>query len=87
VVRGNQADGRLPAARDGLRRRHLLLRKKRAPARFFSCLAILREAFESSPLLQAAPRITLWTSLKSARLKLWCEETRRMVGFPKRAMT
>jgi acyl-lipid omega-6 desaturase (Delta-12 desaturase) len=44
----------------------------------------LREAFESSPLLQAAPRITLWTSLKSARLKLWCEETRRMVGFPKR---
>ncbi|WP_457098043.1 fatty acid desaturase [Lysobacter sp. P5_B9] len=41
----------------------------------------LREAFESSPLLQAAPRITLWTSLKSARLKLWCEETRRMVGF------
>jgi omega-6 fatty acid desaturase (delta-12 desaturase) len=44
----------------------------------------LREAYESSPLLQAAPRITLWTSLKSARLKLWCEETRRMVGFPKR---
>lgn len=45
----------------------------------------LREAFESSPLLQAAPRITLWTSLKSARLKLWCEDTRRMVGFPKHA--
>ena len=44
----------------------------------------LREAFESSPLLQAAPRLTLWTSLKSARLKLWDEETRRMVGFPKR---
>ena len=35
----------------------------------------LREAFESSPLLQAAPRLTLWTSLKSARLKLWDEET------------
>ena len=41
----------------------------------------LREAFESSPLLQDAPRITLWTSLKSARLKLWCEDTRQMVGF------
>ena len=44
----------------------------------------LRECFESNPLLQAAPRITLWTSLRSARLKLWCEETQRMVGFPKR---
>ena len=44
----------------------------------------LREAFESSPLLQIAPRLTIWTSLKSARLKLWDEELRRMVGFPKR---
>ena len=44
----------------------------------------LRECFESTPLLEAAPRITLWTSLRSARLKLWCEETQRMVGFPKR---
>lgn len=43
----------------------------------------LREAFESSPLLQAAPRLTIWASLKSARLKLWCEDTKRMVGFPK----
>ena len=46
----------------------------------------LREAFESSPLLQAAPRLTLWTSLKCARMKLWCEQTQRMVGFPKRAL-
>jgi omega-6 fatty acid desaturase (delta-12 desaturase) len=45
----------------------------------------LRAAFESHPLLQAAPRLTLWTSLKSARLKLWDEELQRMVGFPKRA--
>ncbi|HMB56199.1 MAG TPA: fatty acid desaturase [Arenimonas sp.] len=45
----------------------------------------LREAFESSPLLQAAPRLTLWTSLQCARLKLWDEELQRMVGFPKRA--
>ena len=45
----------------------------------------LREAFESSPLLQTAPRLTIWSSLKSAGLKLWDEEQKRMVGFPKRA--
>jgi len=45
----------------------------------------LREAFESSPLLQAAQKLTLWSSLKCARLKLWDEELQRMVGFPKRA--
>ena len=44
----------------------------------------LREAFESSPLLQLSPRLTLWTSLKCAQLKLWDEDLRRMVGFPKR---
>lgn len=44
----------------------------------------LREAFESSPLLQAAPRLTLWSSLKCLRLKLWDEDLQRMVGFPKR---
>jgi len=42
----------------------------------------LREAFESSPLLQDAPRLTIWSSLKCARLKLWDEEQKRMVGFP-----
>ena len=41
----------------------------------------LREAFESSELLRSAPRLTLWTSLKSARLKLWDEQSKRMVGF------
>ena len=41
----------------------------------------LREAFESSTLLQSAPRLTLWTSLKSIRLKLWDEQSQRMVGF------
>lgn len=45
----------------------------------------LREAFESHPLLQAAQKLTLWSSLKCARLKLWDEELQRMVGFPKRA--
>jgi omega-6 fatty acid desaturase (delta-12 desaturase) len=44
----------------------------------------LREAFESNPLLQAAQKLTLWSSFKCARLKLWDEELHRMVGFPKR---
>ena len=44
----------------------------------------LRECFESSPRLQAAPRLTLWSSLRCARLKLWDEDTRRKVGFPVR---
>jgi acyl-lipid omega-6 desaturase (Delta-12 desaturase) len=47
----------------------------------------LREAFESDPKLQAAPKLTLWSSLKCARLKLWDEELQRMVGFPKRLRT
>jgi omega-6 fatty acid desaturase (delta-12 desaturase) len=41
----------------------------------------LRECFESNPLLQDAPRLTMWSSLKCASLKLWDEETQRMVGF------
>jgi acyl-lipid omega-6 desaturase (Delta-12 desaturase) len=45
----------------------------------------LHEAFKSDPLLQKAPRLTIWTSLKSARLKLWDEDLKRMVGFPRRA--
>jgi omega-6 fatty acid desaturase (delta-12 desaturase) len=44
----------------------------------------LREAFESSPLLQLAPRLTIWASMKCASLKLWDEDLQRMVGFPKR---
>ena len=42
----------------------------------------LRAAFESSPVLQAAPRLTLRSSLACARMKLWDEELGRMVGFP-----
>lgn len=45
----------------------------------------LHEAFKSHPQLQKAPRLTLWTSLKSAKLKLWDEDLQRMVGFPRRA--
>jgi len=44
----------------------------------------LPEAFKSHPLLQRAPRLTLWSSFKSARLKLWDEDLKRMVGFPSR---
>lgn len=47
----------------------------------------LREAFESSELLQSAPRLTVWSSLKCARLKLWDEQSGRMVGFGYRAKT
>ncbi len=43
----------------------------------------LRECFESSPLLQGATRVTLFSSLRCARMKLWDEERQRMVGFPR----
>jgi omega-6 fatty acid desaturase (delta-12 desaturase) len=46
----------------------------------------LRECFESSPLLQKAPRLTIRASFKCARLKLWDEEKRRLVGFPRKAV-
>src|SRR5579863_5227529 len=41
----------------------------------------LRAAFQSSPRLRCAPRLTLRTSLNCARLKLWDEGRGRMVGF------
>ncbi len=44
----------------------------------------LRAAFESSPLLRRAPRLTLRGSLRCARMKLWDEARGRMVGFPER---
>ncbi|HSD74696.1 MAG TPA: fatty acid desaturase [Steroidobacteraceae bacterium] len=42
----------------------------------------LRAAFDSSPLLQRAPSLTLRTSLACARMKLWDEERQQMIGFP-----
>ena len=42
----------------------------------------LRDAFESSPLLRQAPRLTLRESLACARMKLWDENRGCMVGFP-----
>jgi omega-6 fatty acid desaturase (delta-12 desaturase) len=41
----------------------------------------LRECFESHPRLQRAPRLTLRTSLRSARLRLWDAQARCMVPF------
>lgn len=41
----------------------------------------LRECFDSHPRLQQAPRLTLWTSLRSARLRLWDAQAQRMVPF------
>lgn len=41
----------------------------------------LRECFDSHPRLQRAPRLTLRTSLRSARLRLWDAQARRMVPF------
>jgi len=47
----------------------------------------LRECFESSPLLQRAPRLTIRESFRCARLKLWDEESRRLVPFSSRSVT
>ncbi len=41
----------------------------------------LRECFESHSRLQGAPRLTLWTSLRSARLRLWDATAQRMIPF------
>jgi len=44
----------------------------------------LHEAFESHPRLQQAPRLTLRSSLGSARLRLWDEDAQRLVPFASR---
>jgi len=41
----------------------------------------LRECFDAHPRLQRAPRLTLWSSLRSARLRLWDARVQRMVPF------
>ena len=41
----------------------------------------LRECLDAEPLLQQATQITLLQSLKCASLKLWDEETQRLVGY------
>jgi omega-6 fatty acid desaturase (delta-12 desaturase) len=41
----------------------------------------LRECHEANPVLQAAPRLTLWQSLRCARLAWWDADRRRLVPF------
>jgi omega-6 fatty acid desaturase (delta-12 desaturase) len=41
----------------------------------------LRECFDSNAKLQQVPRLTLQSSLRTARLRLWDEQARRMVPF------
>jgi acyl-lipid omega-6 desaturase (Delta-12 desaturase) len=41
----------------------------------------LQECFESSPRLQQAPTLTLWTSLQCGALGLWDETNRKLVSF------
>jgi acyl-lipid omega-6 desaturase (Delta-12 desaturase) len=43
----------------------------------------LRDAFNSSPLLQRAQRLTLKSSIACGRMKLWDEARGCMVGFTK----
>jgi acyl-lipid omega-6 desaturase (Delta-12 desaturase) len=42
----------------------------------------LSACYQSSPLLQEAPRLTLLGSLRCAKFKLWDEQQGKMVGFP-----
>jgi len=41
----------------------------------------LRDCFEQNPTLQRVNRLTLWSSLRCARLSLWDEDGRRLVSF------
>jgi len=41
----------------------------------------LQECLEGSAALQSMSRLTIAESLKSARLALWDEERRKLVGF------
>ncbi len=41
----------------------------------------LPKVLRARPELHQVSRLTLWQSLSAVRLKLWCEETRRLVGF------
>ncbi len=41
----------------------------------------LQQCLRENPELQQVTRLTLWESLKCARLKLWDEERRRLVSF------
>lgn len=42
---------------------------------------LLRRCHEENPILQVAPEITLWSSLKTIPLALWDEDRQRLVSF------
>lgn len=41
----------------------------------------LQECLDSYPQLATINRLTFWQSLKTARLALWCEESKRLISF------
>jgi omega-6 fatty acid desaturase (delta-12 desaturase) len=41
----------------------------------------LATCHEENPILQQAPKITLWSSLRSFKLRLWDEDSRKLVGY------
>lgn len=41
----------------------------------------LRQCHEENPMFQVAPVLTMWESLKTFRLKVWDEESRRMLRW------
>ena len=47
----------------------------------------LQACLDASSELTSMNRITLFESLKCARLALWCESRRRMVGFREARLT
>ena len=47
----------------------------------------LERMHRSSPMFLKTPVVTFWSSLRSARLRLWDENARRLVGYPARQAT
>jgi omega-6 fatty acid desaturase (delta-12 desaturase) len=41
----------------------------------------LQRCHEENPLFQESPVLGIWSSLKTASMKLWDEERQQMVGF------
>jgi acyl-lipid omega-6 desaturase (Delta-12 desaturase) len=41
----------------------------------------LQRAHDETPILQSVPTLSLWDGLRTARLKLWDEESGKLVGF------
>jgi omega-6 fatty acid desaturase (delta-12 desaturase) len=41
----------------------------------------LPQVLRDHPELKAVGRLTLWESLRSVRLSLWCEQTKKLISF------